>query len=155
MSEHSTFQCKYWLYRGGWQTVIEYLKSKGYKVIVISKEKTNLKGIINKTNRPMDETINTIQHADLFMGVSSGPSWLAWALDTPVVLVSGYSAKWGEFQDNCARIVPPEHLCHGCFNDRDATLDRGNWNWCPRSKNFECSTGITPEMVISGINKFI
>lgn len=155
ISEHSTFQCKYWLYKGGWQFIVNYLKSRGYKTMVISKEKTNLQGIINKTNRPFDESINNIQHADLFIGVSSGPSWLAWSLDVPVVLISGYSAEWGEFQDNCARIITPEGRCSGCFNDRDAVLDRGNWNWCPRSKNFECSTSITPEMVIKGINKFI
>lgn len=155
LSEHSTFQAKYWLYKGGWQLIIDWLKTRGIKVVVISKEGTNLKGIINRTNRPMEDSMNTIQHSELYLGVSSGPSWLAWALDVPVVLVSGYSEKWGEFQDNCARIVPPEHLCHGCFNDRDAVLDRGNWNWCPRSKNFECSTGITPEMVMKGISKFI
>jgi autotransporter strand-loop-strand O-heptosyltransferase len=155
ISEHSTFQCKYWLYKGGWQTVVEYLKSIGYKVVVVSKEPTGLKGIVNRTGRPMDESINTIQHADMFLGVSSGPSWLSWALDVPVVLISGYSATWGEFQDNCARIGAPEDKCSGCFNDRDSFLDRGNWNWCPRSKNFECTTSIEPEMVIKGIQKFL
>jgi autotransporter strand-loop-strand O-heptosyltransferase len=155
LSEHSTFQCKYWLYPNGWQTVIDYLNAIGYKVVVISKEPTKLKNIINKTNRPMDESINTIRHAELYMGVSSGPSWMAWALDVPVVLVSGYSKVWGEFQDNCARIIAPEGKCAGCFNDKDLTLDRGNWFWCPKSKNFECSTSITPEMVIRGVNKFI
>jgi autotransporter strand-loop-strand O-heptosyltransferase len=155
LSEYSTFQCKFWLYPQGWQTIIDYLKKKGYKTMVISKEKTHLKNIIDKTNRPFNETINNIQHAELHLGVSSGPSWLAWGLDVPVVLVSGYSAVWGEFQDNCSRIIAPEGKCGGCFNDRDAVLDRGNWNFCPRSKNFECSTSITPDMVIKGIEKFI
>ena len=155
ISEHSTFQCKYWLYPKGWQIIIDYLKTIGYKTMVISKEETKLKNIVNRTNRSMEESINNIQHASLFMGVSSGPTWLAWALDVPTVLISGYSAKWGEYNDNCARIVQPEGKCGGCFNDRDAVIDRGNWNWCPRSKNFECSTNITPEMVIQGINKFL
>jgi len=155
ISEHSTFQCKYWLNQKGWPMVIEYLKAKGYEVMVISKEPTNLKGIIDKTNRPMEETINNIQHADLFIGVSSGPTWMAWALDVPTVLISGYSAVWGEFQDNCARIITPKGKCSGCFNDRDTVLDRGNWNWCPRSKNFECSTSIEYTSVIEGIQKFI
>ncbi len=155
LTEHSTLQCKYWLYPGGWQLIVDYLNARGYKVVVISKEKTNLKNIVNRTNRPMEETINTIQHADLFLGVSTGPSWLAWALDVPVVLISGYSAIWGEWQDNCARIGAAEGKCNSCFNDRDAVFDRGNWNWCPRSRNFECSTSITPEMVMKGIGKFI
>ena len=157
ISEHSTFQCKYWLHKGGWQTIVEYLKSIGYKVVVISKEKTNLKGIVNRTGRPMDESINTIQHADLFIGVSSGPSWLAWALDTKLILISGYSAMWGEMtdSDSSIKIGSPDGKCGGCFNDRDAILDRGNWNWCPRNKNFECTTSITPESVIKGIQKFL
>jgi autotransporter strand-loop-strand O-heptosyltransferase len=155
ISEHSTFQAKYWLHTNGWQMIVNYLHTIGYEVMVISKEATNLKNVIDRTSRPMKETINNIQHSDLYLGVSSGPAWLSWSLDVPVVLISGYSEVWGEFQDNCSRIVPQEGICKGCFNDRDAVLDRGNWNWCPRNKNFECTTSITPEMVINGINKFL
>jgi autotransporter strand-loop-strand O-heptosyltransferase len=153
ITEHSTVQSKYWLHPGGWQSAINYLKVLGYDVMVISKEKTDLKGIINRTNRPIEETINNISHADMFIGVSCGPTWLAWALNVPTILVSGYSMPWGEMKD-CQRVVN-ETVCHGCFNDKDAIFDRGNWNWCPRSKNMICTTSITPEMVISKIDNIV
>lgn len=157
LSEHSTFHCKYWLYPQGWKTVIEYLKDKGYKVMVISKEATKLQGIIDRTNRSFNETINNIQHADLHLGVSSGPSWLAWGLETKLILISGYSTIWAEMKsvDDVVRIGAPEGKCSGCFNDRDAVLDRGNWLFCPRNKNFECTRSIEPSTVIKGIEKFL
>lgn len=155
ISEHSTFMCKYWLYPDGWKIVIKYLNSIGYKVAVLSKEATELEGIINLTGKPIGESINTILNADLFIGVSSGPSWLSWALGKSLVLVSGYSTDWAEMSiDNplISRVINKD-VCHGCFNDPSLPLERGNWRWCPRGRDFECSKLITPEMVIEGINK--
>jgi autotransporter strand-loop-strand O-heptosyltransferase len=158
ISEFSTFQSKFWNFPGGWQTVVDYLVDLGYDVVVISKEKTNLKNVIDRTNRTMAETINTIKHADFHMGVSAGPSWLAWALKRPVVLISGYSAKWGEFKTRIKRVIN-EDVCHGCFNDPTLPLDRGDWNWCPRQKGtpkqFECTKRITPDMVKKAIDEII
>ena len=158
ISEFSTFQCKFWNYPGGWQEIVNYLNDIGYKVVVISKEKTKLKNIINRTNRTMAESINTIKNAKFFMGVSAGPSWLAWALKRPVVLISGYSKEIGEFETNIERVINKD-VCHGCFNDVDNTIERGNWNWCPRHegtpRQFECTKNITPDMVKHAINEII
>jgi len=155
ISEFSTFQCKFWNYPNGWQKIVNYLNEMDYKVVVISKEKTKLKNIIDRTNRTIHETINTIRHADFFMGVSAGPSWLAWALHKPVIMISGYSAEYGEFKSNIERIINKD-VCHGCFNETDNVFDRGNWNWCPHHENtsrqFECTKKITPERVIDSIN---
>ena len=157
VSEHSTFLAKYWLNEGGWDTVIEYLNSLGYKVLAISKEPTQLKGVIDYTNRPIEESLNTIHHADLFIGMSSGPSWLAWALKKPMVLISGYSTKWAEMDYNNPLVerVINEKVCHGCFNDPSLNLERGDWRWCPRRRDFECTRLITPEMVIESINRLL
>jgi len=35
---HGTAQSKYWNNKDGWQEVVDYLKSKGYEVLLISKE---------------------------------------------------------------------------------------------------------------------
>ncbi len=159
ISEFSTFNCKFWQYAGAWQIIVDYLNEIGYEVIVISKEKTNLKNIIDRTDRPIVETINTIKHAKFHMGVSAGPSWLAWALKRPVVLISGYSAKWAEFKTKIIRIVPPEGVCNSCFNDPTIPLDKGDWNWCHRqkgtSRQFECTKRITPDVVKDGIERII
>ena len=158
ISEFSTFQCKFWNYPNGWQEIADYLNDIGYEVVVISKEKTNLKNIIDRTDRTMAETINTIKHSAFFMGVSAGPTWLAWALKRPAILISGYSAYWGEFKTRIQRVIN-EDVCHGCFNDPSHPLERGEWNWCPRQKGtpkqFECSKRITPDMVKLAIDNII
>jgi len=158
LSEFSTFQCKLWNYPGGWQTIVDHLNELGYKVVVISKEKTKLKNIINRTNRSIHETINTIRHSEFFMGVSAGPTWIAWSLGIPAVLISGYSARWGEFKTKIKRVINQD-VCHGCFNDPTAPFDRGDWNWCPRQKGtqkqFECSKKITPDMVKRAIDEIL
>jgi len=158
LSEHSTFQCKYYNYPGGWQTIVDYLNDIGYKVMVISKEKTKLKNIIDRTNRPLEETITNIGNSEFFMGVSAGPAWLAWTLKVPVVMISGYSAEFGEFSTGVERIINKE-VCNSCFNELDFSFDRGDWNFCPRHKNtprqFECTKKIEPEVVINSINKLL
>ena len=159
LSEFSTFQCKFWNYEGGWQTIIDYIIDElGYKVAVISKEETKLKRVVNWTNRPIKQTIKNIAHAEFHMGVSAGPSWLSWVLKVPTILISGYSAKWGEYSTNIQRVIN-EDVCHGCFNDSSAPLDRGDWNWCPRHKGtdreFECSKQIHPSLVIEAISNII
>jgi len=155
LSEHSTFQCKYWNFPGGWQTVVDYLKDVGYEVMVISKEETKLKNIVNATNKSINETISNIYHSEFFMGVSAGPSWLAWALKKPVILISGYSSKDAEFFTNVKRIIN-EDVCHACFNDTESEMDRGDWDWCPRHRNtnreHECSKKIEPLRVVEAID---
>lgn len=155
VSEHSTFLSKHWLKDKGWDTVVSYLKSKGYKVAAISKEPSHIKGVVDLTGRNIEDSLSNIHHADLFIGVSSGPSWLAWALKRPLVLISGYSSKWAEMDCNnplVSRVINKK-VCHGCFNDPSLELDKGDWHWCPRNRNHECSKMISVDMVIEAINK--
>jgi autotransporter strand-loop-strand O-heptosyltransferase len=104
----------------------------------------------------LQEVINEFATCEFFVGLGSGLSWLAWACELPVVLISGFSEKWAETKLDTYRVIN-EDVCHGCFNwDR---LDAGDWNWCPKYKGtnrqFECSKQITSEMVINEINKII
>jgi len=154
ISEHSTLLCKRWHYPHAWERIIEYIKSKGLDVMVVSREKTNLKGVIDKTDSTINQTINNIYHSKFFIGVGSGLSWLAWALNKPVILISGFSDPISEMTD-CIRITPPEGVCHGCYNDIKHVYDRGNWMWCPRNKKFECSRMIKPEVVMKEIDKLL
>lgn len=157
ISEHSTFLSKYWLREGGWDTVIKYLNDKGYKVAAISKESTEQRNVVSLTGRPIEETLSNIHHAELFIGMSSGPSWISWALKKPLVLISGYSTKWAEMDYNNPLVerVINEDVCQGCFNDPSLPLERGNWRWCPRGRDFECSKMISADMVIAAIDKLL
>ncbi len=161
---HSTAQSKYWNNPGAWQKVIDHLKENGYKVVLISKEigtymgNPQPTGIIDRSgNLPLWERIIDLHYADFYIGLGSGLSWLAWAVGTPTVLISGFSTPNTEFiGEDVVRLFNPS-ACNGCFNRY--RLDAGDWNWCPdqkgTSKMFECTKSITPEEVISGMKKFM
>jgi|GEM_PF-1494302 len=153
IAQFSTFDCKEWLNPGGWQKVVDYLISKNLKVISVAKEETNLLNVIKAHNKPIEETIRNIQYAEFFIGISSGCSWLSWGLNVPTVLISGPTLPFVEMKD-CYRVIN-HSVCHGCMNDKDATFDRGNRRLCPKNNNLECSTSISPEMVISAIDRLL
>ena len=165
IAPHGSAHAKYWNHKGGWQTVIDYLNSKGYKVVMITQEPLGdewhdsklggtLTGVIDKTgDHPLSERANDMMNAKAFIGIGSGLSWLAWALNTPTIMISGFSEAYSEFKD-CERITAPKDKCSGCFNR--TILDAGDWEWCPDHKGtdrmFECTKSITPDVVINAIN---
>lgn len=168
IAPHASAHAKYWNTPGGWQKVVDYLNDKGYKVVMITSEKLNdpwhdsklggtLKGVIDKTGGDIDlnDRMIDIKHADAFIGLGSGLSWVSWAIGTPTVLISGFSKPLSEFND-CERVFTPnENTCNGCFNRE--WLNPGDWEWCPDHKNtdrhFECTKTITVDQVIESVNK--
>lgn len=158
---HSTAQAKYWNNADGWQNIVNYFNNKNYKVVLISQEQNGYmgnfhpSGIIDKSGKySIEDRIIDIKYADMFIGVGSGLSWLSWAIGTPTILISGFSDPMCEPQTGIERIHN-KNVCNSCFNDPTIEFDKGDWNWCPRRKNFECSKSITPEMVIERINKIL
>jgi autotransporter strand-loop-strand O-heptosyltransferase len=159
IAEHSTANAKHWHYKNGWQTIVNWLNNLGYKVMVISKQGTTLRNIINETgDRSLLTRINQIKHSEFMITIGSGLAWLAWATGKKVVMISGFSDPLCEFKSNCVRVIN-KSVCNGCFNDIRYEFDRGDWNWCPAFKNtpkqFECTKTITPDMVIDKIEKEI
>ena len=159
-------QNKYWNNGYGWEQVIDYLKSLGYRVLCIDKERTEGKewiwnrmpaGVEDFTgNKPLQERIALLEHADFFVGLGSGLSWLAWCCHIPVVMISGFSMPWCEFPTPY-RVFNPQ-ACHGCWNDINVKFEH-EYMWCPRQKGtkrmFECTRLITGRMVISKIKQLI
>jgi autotransporter strand-loop-strand O-heptosyltransferase len=149
----STAACKLWLRDYGWQNVIDYLNDIGYKVVVVQKEATDLKNIINMTGKDdLQESINLIYNCDFFIGLASGLSWVAWALGKKSIMIAGFTEEYTEYQKGCYRVIN-KNVCYGCWNDPDAFPFDKSWNWCPRQKNFDCSRNITSEMVIEKIKE--
>jgi autotransporter strand-loop-strand O-heptosyltransferase len=148
----STAGLKYWTGEG-WTVLVNYLKGKDLRVIHISKEGTDLK-VEQLGDTSMENTMNVLYHAEFLVGLSSGLSWLAWALGKKTVMISNFTEADHEFQTNCIRITDTT-VCHGCWNDPKHTFDKGDWNWCPRHKGtarqFECHTDIKPQTVIKRI----
>jgi len=157
IATNSTSGCKFWT-REGWQALINYLHNLGYKVINVSKEDNPFENANKIKNTSIHHTMNVIHHSEFFIGLSSGLSWLAWALGKQVVMISNFTNEEHEFMFNCTRIVN-HSVCNGCWNKPEFTFDKGDWNWCPvnkgTEKQFECHKSITPEMVIQQIQHLL
>jgi autotransporter strand-loop-strand O-heptosyltransferase len=161
---HGTAQSKYWNNKTGWQELVDFLKSKGYRVILISKESDGYMGNahpigIEKLDAgPIENVIETLQKSKMFIGIGSGLSWLSWSVGIPTCIISGFSYGYTEPSgEGVLRISTPENFCTGCFNDHK--LDPGDWNWCPNHKGterqFECTKTITSQMVIDKITPYL
>ena len=162
-------QLKYWNYPNGWDYVVKYLKHKGYKVLAVDlHEDRSRDGYVNKTpdgvekrnGEPLDITMNNIIHSEFFIGLSSGLSWLSWALNKWVIMINGVSEPWCEFQHKCIHVFNhSDDVCTGCYH-RDETLNlKGEWDVCPDHKGtdrqFECTKEIEPPMIFSAIDKVL
>ncbi len=159
---HASAQLKYWNYENGWQKIVDYFLNIGYKVIYLSREKSGFMGnkiptgVIDKSgDLPLEDRIGDLKNAELFIGTSSGLSWLAWAVDIPVVLIHGHNHSWYNFADKTKHInlENDDSVCTGCWHTDG--FAPGDWYFCPKHKDtdrqFECTKKITPEMVIEGI----
>ena len=95
---------------------------------------------------------NYIRHADYFMGISSGLSWFAWALNAKIVLISGFTPEICEFTDKTLRIID-KTVCNSCWEWDH--FDRNKWMWCPKhemtDRQFECTKSISGSDVIAKI----
>ena len=110
ISEFASDEIKMWREDNGWQLVVNYLNSIGVSVVVISKEKTKLKEVIDLSGDEYDlnHRINTLKNSLFFIGVSSGLSWLAWGVGVKVILISDVTPLNHEFFKDCKRLGDPE-----------------------------------------------
>jgi autotransporter strand-loop-strand O-heptosyltransferase len=155
---HSTAQCKYWNNETGWQELVDNLLLNGYQVVMVSKEEDGYmgnkypKGVTLLMDTSLESVMFEMLTSQMFIGISSGLSWLAWALGVKTCLISGITKPESDFTPTL-RITPKESVCRFCFNKEK--LDAGDWNWCPNHKGthrqFECTKTITAEDVISKI----
>jgi autotransporter strand-loop-strand O-heptosyltransferase len=147
----STAGCKLWNNPTGWLELTKYLSNKGYKIINISKDGEQIEGVENINDDSMENTKNVIFHSEFVIGLSSGLSWLSWALDKHVVMISNFTDADHEFTINCTRITNPS-VCNGCWNNPKFRFNRGDFNWCPEHEDtprqFECHRSILAEDVI-------
>ena len=155
---------KGWLWENGWDIVVDYLKRLGYRVFCIDKnaEQTGDGFTIRKPegaedftgDRPLLERANMLYHAEFFIGLGSGLSWLANTVDCPVVMICGFSQDWFEFYTPYR--VMNYKVCHGCLTDMRVSFLAQR---CPYHKEtpreLECQKKISPRMVIDAIERLI
>lgn len=157
IATHSTAQAKFWNNPTGWLEVINFLLESGYRVFNISNENLPIvDGMELLPSYDMDTTIQYLNNADFFIGLSSGLSWLSWALGVHCFMISGFTPSRLEFEQNCTRLINKE-VCNGCWETN--YFDKGKWNWCPiqekNEKMFECSKTISSFFVISNIKYYL
>lgn len=162
IANHSTAQSKYWNNPTGWQELVDYVKSLGYDVYLLSKEEDgymgnkNPSGVVKIDGKTLEEISSILLGSKGFVGISSGLSWLSWALEVPTVLISGFTKSNLEMENGIFRIIN-ENVCNGCFNKH--IFDRSDWNWCPDQKGtprqFECTKTITFDMVKPSLNQIL
>lgn len=155
---------KGWHYPDGWKIIVDYLKSLGYRVFCIDKEKFQSSGKYSAAapdnaedftgDFSIMERVNMLYHAEFFIGLSSGLSWLADAVNCPVVMIAGFTHDWHEFYTPYR--VANRLVCNGCYSDiRVRALN----NFCPYQKNtareLECQKKISPRQVINAIERLI
>ena len=155
---------KGWLYPGGWDIVVDYLKRLGYRVFCIDKHaQETTEGItICKPSGAEDftgdfsimERANMLYHAEFFIGLGSGLAWLADAVNCPVVMICGFSKDWFEFYTPYR--VANRLVCNSCFNDLRANFIH---KVCPRHegtpRELECQRKIFPRQVLNAIERLI
>jgi autotransporter strand-loop-strand O-heptosyltransferase len=106
---------------------------------------------------PIETVIDTLSECQAVIGISSGLTWLSWAVGTPTIQVSGFTEPYNEPDNGMVKLAAPFGACSGCANR--LKLDAGDWNWCPEHKGtdrqFECSKLITSERVITELKKIL
>jgi len=151
ISTKSTAQCKHWYY---WPELIEQLKSKGYRVFEMSKDADDY-GAEKLEDTSLENVMKYMYYADDYIGLSSGLSWLNWALGKHSVIISNFTNDGHEFTSNCTRITNTD-VCHGCWHNPLFRFNKGDWNWCPVNENtprqFECHKGISMSKVINAMH---
>lgn len=159
IAAQSSSGCKYWNNPNGWRDIVAFLKDHGYRVICIDQKPVHGHGLMwtqiphgaedETGDRPLAERARLLRHAALFVGLSSGLAWLAWAAGCPVVLISGFTHPTNEFATPY-RVIN-WHACNSCWNDQRHRFDHQDFLWCPRHqdtpRHFECTRLITAVQV--------
>lgn len=105
LSEYASLRIKEWNVPGGWQEIVDMLGTFGYVVVVLSKEYSYLKNVINYSgDLPIQLRIHQLVNASYHVGLSTGLSWLAYACNTHTFLISDFTPPYHEFKNNCTRI---------------------------------------------------
>lgn len=156
---------KGWLYPDGWNILCRQLKGMGYRVLCIDKDRECEDNGIRITlpaeaedftgNHPLEDRADLLSHAEFFIGLCSGLSWLADLVRCPVVMIGGFSYYWYEFPE--AYRVYNHFSCYGCMNDTHVDYYK---NTCPRHpvdspRYLECSKSISPRQVIRVVEELL
>ncbi len=147
----ATAGCKEWDIKKWEELSVKFIE-KGFKVVVCSLHSYNIPNTI-ECNGSLEDTATHLKHADIFIGLGSGLSWLNWALGKYTYMINGFAEEGHEFTSKLTKIT--NNLCIKCWNDPVHVFDPGDWNWCPVYKGTKlqhiCQQSITVDQVLKSI----
>lgn len=136
-----------------WAETQSYLESIGLNVVIAGTPKdmgplnSNMLDYRGKTD--IHELRELIRHADLFVGVDSGPSNICQTTDTPgVVIFTSTAPEYILCSDNVIPVGPPEGKCRFC---QQRQIPPCGYIDCPDGKNYECAKSININDIQSAI----
>jgi len=145
----ATAGCKEWNINKWKELSVKFINA-GYKVVVCSLNTYNIPNTI-ECNGELEDTATHLKHADIFIGLGSGLSWLNWALGKHTYMINGFAKEGHEFTGNLVKITNNE--CIKCWNDPVHVFDPNDWNWCPEHKGTKlqhiCQQSITVDQVFN------
>jgi len=154
---NATAGCKEWVF-DYWVTLAKLLNQQGYAVISLTPNEFPMDNVLNYYGQEMDVVATILHHAELFIGLGSGLSWINWAIGKHTVMINGFSEPGHEFTKKVTRIYK-DNVCFPCWTNRNFVFDAGDWNWCPihkgTDKQFICQKSITPQIVMSKIRSLL
>jgi len=146
----ATAGCKEWVY-SNWVKLSQLVKSKGYEVVVLTKNPFFIEDTINVFDESWDVVSTYLTHSKFTVGLGSGISWLNWSLNKFTYMINGFAVDGHEFTTNIKKIS--NDVCIKCWNDPVHVFDSGDWDWCPVYKGTKrqhiCQKSITPEQVFN------
>jgi autotransporter strand-loop-strand O-heptosyltransferase len=146
---NATAGCKEWIY-SHWVELTKMIREKGYDVVSLTKYPHFIDGVENIFDEDLETVMNYMYHAEKFIGLGSGLSWLNWAMGKHTHMINGFARDGHEFTSNVTRIYNHD-TCVFCWNDEVFVFDAGDWDWCPVYKNTSkqhiCQKSILPSQV--------
>jgi autotransporter strand-loop-strand O-heptosyltransferase len=150
---NATSGCKEWVYES-WVSLSKLIKELGYDVVTVTLRPYNIEGVTNVWGEPLDVVSNYLRHAEAFVGLGSGLSWLNWSLGKHTFMINGFAKPNHEFSSNITRIYN-DNTCIFCWNDEVFVFNPGDWDWCPvykgTKKQHICQKSITPIQVFNNL----
>ena len=132
------------------------LINDGYKIITLTQQSYKIENTLNVWGESLQVVANYLHHAEAFVGLGSGLSWLNWALGKHTFMINGFAKDGHEFSSNITRIFKP-NICINCWNDEVLVFEPNDWDWCPvykgTSKQHICQKSISIDMVYEQIKK--
>jgi autotransporter strand-loop-strand O-heptosyltransferase len=151
---NATSGCKEWIYEH-WVELTKMIKGKGYDVVSLTKYPHFIDGVENIFDEDLETVMNYMYHAEKFIGLGSGLSWLNWAMGKHTYMINGFAREGHEFTNNITRIYNHD-TCVFCWNDEVFVFDAGDWDWCPVYKNTTkqhiCQKSILPSQVFEKLD---